>query len=378
MAGKIVVTLQDASPEEQAQFLEVLREAGFGIEAALPAPGEEISPPFQALTKVLTHPDPPAEDLFAVLEGVSHATRLPVALFLPVKERALLACRAASSGTPPAWIEAEFPAGSAEISLKPEEGYHPHPIPLVKNDLAAGLLVAGFRGTPPEEEVLSVLGGLAEAIGEAREKTQRLRALDRGASLLDSSVDAMVEACAKLLELRGHETAGHSERVTALAVRLGERLGLSGRELVDLRRGALLHDIGKLTLPDSLLQKSPPLTEEDWKTMRTHTVRAYEAFRSVPALRGALDVPLRHHERFDGSGYPDGLKGADIPLAARIFAVVDVWDALLSETSFRRRWTPERALDHLRRASGVQFDPNVVSAFASLLEEDPSLLDRPF
>ncbi len=378
MGGKIAVTLQDASIAEQAQFLKLLKEAGFAIEVAPSAPGGEVPLPLMALGKVLTQPDPSGEDLAALAEGVSRLIRLPVALFFPAQEKTLLSCRAAASGTPPTWIEAEFPAGSAEIALKPEGEFRPCFFPLEKTDLSAGLLVAALRGRSEEEKALPFLNGLAEAIGEARARTERLRCLDRGASMLDSSVDAMVEACATLLELRGHETAGHSERVTSLAVKLGERLGLSSRELVDLRRGALLHDIGKLTLPDSLLQKSPPLTEEDWKTLRTHTVRAFEAFRSVPALQGALEVPLRHHERFDGSGYPDGLKGKDIPIAARIFAVVDVWDALLSETCYRKRWSPGKVLEHLRRASGVHFDPEVVSAFVSLLEEAPSLLDRPF
>jgi HD-GYP domain-containing protein (c-di-GMP phosphodiesterase class II) len=378
LPGKILVTLQDASPAEQSKFLRLLKEAGFSLETAASAPGEEVSCILQALGRVLTQPESCGEDLAALAEGLSGLMGFPVAFFLPVQEKALLACRAAASGTPAAWIETEFPAGSAETALKPERGSLSRIFPLDRNDLSAGLLAAAFRDPAQEEKALPLLETLAEVIGEARAKAERLRTLDRGASLLDSSVDAMVEACTNLLELRGHETAGHSERVTSLAVRLGERLGLSGRELVDLRRGALLHDIGKLTLPDTLLQKSPPLAEEDWKTIRTHTVRAYEAFRSVPALQGALDVPLRHHERFDGSGYPDGLKGKEIPLAARIFAVVDVWDALLSETAFRRRWSPEKVLDHLRRASGVHFDPEVVSAFASLLEEDPSLFERPY
>jgi HD-GYP domain-containing protein (c-di-GMP phosphodiesterase class II) len=378
VAGKVVVTLQDASPSEQKQFLQLLKEAGFSIEPSSPSSaGETDYRHLQAMWRVLTQADSSWEDLAAVVEGVSGAIGLPVALFLPVQEKALLACRAASSGTPPSWIEAEFPAGSAEIALETKGKCRPFLFPLDKNDLSAGLLAA-LGDSAAEEKILSLLDGLAEAIGASRARTERLRSLDRGASLLDSSVDAMVEACTNLLELRGHETSGHRERVTVLSVRLGERLGLSGQELINLRRGALLHDIGKLTLPDSLLQKSPPLTEEDWKVLRTHTVRAYEAFRSVPALKGALDVPLRHHERFDGSGYPDGLKGKEIPLAARIFAVVDVWDALLSETCFRKRWSPEKVLDHLRRASGVQFDPDVVSAFASLLEEDPSLSERPF
>lgn len=378
MAGKIAVTLQEASLSEQAHFLQLLKDAGFSIEAAPSAPGDEATLPLLALGKVLTQSDPSGEDLAALVEGVTRVIQLPVSLFLPVQEKTLLSCRAAAPGTPPAWIEAEFPAGSAETVLKVQGEIRPCLFPLDKTELSAGLLVAALRGSSGEEKAFSFLNELAGAIGEARARTERLRVLDRGASLLDSSVDALVEACTTLLELRGHETAGHSERVTSLSVKLGERLGLSSRELIDLRRGALLHDIGKLTLPDSLLQKSPPLSEEDWKILRTHTVRAFEAFRSVPALQGALDVPLRHHERFDGSGYPDGLKGKDIPIVARIFAVVDVWDALLSETCYRKRWSPGKVLDHLRRAAGVHFDPEVVSAFISLLEEDPSLLDRPF
>ena len=384
MAGKIVVSLQDATPAEQAEFFRALKEAGFSLETEenrgefSPGPVNETSRALQVMARVLTLVDQPVEDFSALLVTACEMTRVPAALFLPAKEKALLSCKAACPGIPEAWTAARFPADSPLSFLAPEDGLSPLPIPLDENDLSAGLLVAGTVEGGPGKEVLPFLETLARSIGKARSRAERIRALDRDACLLDSSVEAMVEACTRLLELRGQETEGHGERVTTLAVKLGEKMGLSGQELVDLRRGALLHDIGKLTLPDSLLQKTDPLTEDDWKVMRTHTVRAFEAFRAVRALQGALEVPLRHHERFDGSGYPDGLKGKAIPLPARIFAVVDVWDSLLSDRSYRRSWTPGKALDHLLRASGIQFDPDVVSAFAALLEEDPSLSGRPF
>lgn len=381
------MTLQDASPVEQAEFFRALKEAGFNIESGGPADKpaasgaasmKETTRALQVLARVLTLADPAAEDLSAFLGTAFEMTGIPVALFLPEQEKALLTCKAAGAGIPSAWKSARFPADSPGAFLDPADGISPMSIPLDENDLSSGLLVAGIGEGGPGKEVPALLETLARSLGEARSRAERIRTLDRDACLLDSSVDAMVESCTRLLELRGQETEGHGDRVTALAVRLGERMGLSGRELVDLRRGALLHDIGKLTLPDSLLQKTDSLTEDDWKIMRSHTVRAHEAFMAVRALQGALDVPLRHHERYDGSGYPDGLKGKAIPLSARIFAVVDVWDSLLSDRSYRRSWTPEKALDHLQRTSGIQFDPDVVSAFASLVKEEPSLSARPF
>lgn len=140
-------------------------------------------------------------------------------------------------------------------------------------------------------------------------------------------------------------------------------MGISKPELVHIHRGALLHDIGKIGIPDQTLLKSASLTEEEWKIMRTPPEIAYRILSPLSYLRPALNIPYCHHERWDGSGYPRGLKGEQIPLAARIFAVVDVWDVLITRRPYRKAWTKERALQYLRNQSGRQFDPRVVNIF---------------
>jgi HD-GYP domain-containing protein (c-di-GMP phosphodiesterase class II) len=176
----------------------------------------------------------------------------------------------------------------------------------------------------------------------------------------------MVASCA--LDLRDRETEGHSQRVAALSVRLAEMLGVSGDELIHLRHGALLHDIGKVGVPDHILHKAGPLTDEEWAIMRQHPVHAYRLLVSNQFLRAALPVPYCHHEKWDGSGYPRGLKGTEIPLAARIFAVADVWDALTSDRPYRPAWANERALAYIREQAGKHFDPAVVAAFLQLAQ----------
>lgn len=144
---------------------------------------------------------------------------------------------------------------------------------------------------------------------------------------------------------------------------IARRMGISKPELVHIHRGALLHDIGKIGIPDQTLLKSASLTEEEWKIMRTPPEIAYRILSPLSYLRPALNIPYCHHERWDGSGYPRGLKGEQIPLAARIFAVVDVWDVLITRRPYRKAWTKERALQYLRNQSGRQFDPRVVNIF---------------
>ena len=144
-------------------------------------------------------------------------------------------------------------------------------------------------------------------------------------------------------------------------------VGVDESELVHVRRGALLHDIGKLGVPDDILHKASPLTDDEWATMRRHPQYAHDLIAEIPFLRPALDIPLYHHERWDGTGYPFGLRGEEIPLVARLFAVVDVWDALCSDRPYRRAWTPEQAADHLRVFAGTHFDPAAVDAFLAML-----------
>ena len=180
--------------------------------------------------------------------------------------------------------------------------------------------------------------------------------------LLDA-YDATIVGWSRAMDLRDKETEGHTLRVTDLAVELARRMGISEGEIVFIRRGALLHDIGKLGVPDAILHKTGALTGEEWKVMRKHPQFAYEMLYPIEYLRPALDIPYCHHEKWDGTGYPRGLKGTDIPLAARIFAIVDVWDALTSDRPYRPAWDKDQALEYIKEQSGKHFDPQVVEKF---------------
>ena len=175
--------------------------------------------------------------------------------------------------------------------------------------------------------------------------------------------DGTIEGWSRALDLRDHETEGHSQRVTEMTVRLAEAFGLSHDELVHVRRGALLHDIGKMGVPDAVLLKPGPLTDAERALMQRHPTYAFEMLSQVPFVRPALDIPYFHHEKWDGTGYPNGLGGDDIPLAARLFAVVDVWDALRSDRPYRRAWSVEKTRDHIASLAGTHFDPEIVRVF---------------
>lgn len=185
---------------------------------------------------------------------------------------------------------------------------------------------------------------------------------------LMQAYDSTLEGWAKALELRDHDTEGHSRRVTSLTLQLADELDVPESEFAHIRRGALLHDIGKMAIPDEILQKGGALNDEEWEIIKKHPQYAKEMLESIHFLKDALDIPLYHHERWDGKGYPEGLEGTQIPIAARIFAVVDVWDALTSSRPYRESWTRGKALTHIREQSGKHFDPEVVEAFLTLVE----------
>jgi HD-GYP domain-containing protein (c-di-GMP phosphodiesterase class II) len=152
-------------------------------------------------------------------------------------------------------------------------------------------------------------------------------------------------------------------------------LGIEEAQLAHIRRGALLHDIGKMGVPDAILQKPGPLTDTEWEIMRRHPVHAFEWLAPIQYLQPALAIPYSHHEKWDGTGYPRGMKGEEIPLAARIFAVVDVWDALTSDRSYRAAWSPEQTREYIREQAGKHFDPRVVQAFLELLDKSVTRLE---
>ncbi|MBL8100682.1 MAG: response regulator [Anaerolineales bacterium] len=184
-----------------------------------------------------------------------------------------------------------------------------------------------------------------------------------------SAYDATIEGWSRAMDLRDKETEGHTLRVTDLSVKLARNMGINEGELLFIRRGALLHDIGKLGVPDSILHKPSALSDEEWETMRQHPQFAYDMLYPIEYLRPALDIPFCHHEKFDGTGYPRQLKGEQIPLSARIFAIVDVWDALTSDRPYRPAWEKQKAMDFINEQSGKHFDPKVVEAFNKMMKE---------
>ncbi|MEW5829946.1 MAG: HD-GYP domain-containing protein, partial [Chloroflexota bacterium] len=185
---------------------------------------------------------------------------------------------------------------------------------------------------------------------------------------LAEAYDTTLEGWAKALELRDKETEGHSRRVTAMTLTLARALGINSDELDNIRRGAILHDIGKMGIPDEILRKEGSLTDEEWTIIYKHPVTAYNLLQPIKYLNGALDIPYCHHEKWDGSGYPRGLKGEDIPLAARIFTIADVWDALLSDRPYNKAWEKDRAIAYMQKKAGENFDPRLVAIFLGLVE----------
>lgn len=187
---------------------------------------------------------------------------------------------------------------------------------------------------------------------------------------LQEAYEATIEGWSRALEFRDQETEGHCRRVTSMSVRLASEMGMQGVELMNMRRGALLHDIGKMGIPDSVLLKPGKLTPEERHIMEQHTIYAYQMLEPIAFLRPCLDVPLYHHEKWDGTGYPYRLRGEQIPLSARIFAVVDVWDALRSDRPYREAWSEERVTQYILENSGTHFDPRVVQAFLAIPNQD--------
>lgn len=197
---------------------------------------------------------------------------------------------------------------------------------------------------------------------------EMLENLKRSNRELVHAYEETIKGWAQALELRDLETRGHADRVEQLTQRLAEAMGMREPDLTHIKRGALLHDVGKMAIPDHILRKTGKLSEEEWVTMRLHTTKAYEMLYPIEYLRPSLDVVLSHHERWDGTGYPRGLQGEDIPLPARIFAVVDVWDALTSDRKYRLAWPRQEARNYIIQQSGKHFDPNVVEAFLKIIE----------
>jgi response regulator RpfG family c-di-GMP phosphodiesterase len=237
-------------------------------------------------------------------------------------------------------------------------------VPLVAKGHVKGVLEVFLRADSPiDPERLEFLEALAGQAAIAIDNSTLFEQLQDSNTELSIAYDATLEGWAKALELRDRETVGHAHRVIEMTLRVADTIGLRGEALQHIRRGALLHDIGKMGIPDSILLKPGPLTPAEWVIMRQHPVHAYEMLKTIDYLEPALEIPYCHHEKWDGSGYPRGLKGKDIPISARVFAVVDVWDALTSDRPYRIAWPEHQALEYIQMESGRHFDPQVVNAF---------------
>jgi HD-GYP domain-containing protein (c-di-GMP phosphodiesterase class II) len=243
--------------------------------------------------------------------------------------------------------------------------------PLIVKDKLVGALEIYHRAPIiMKTEWLKFLETLAGQTAIAIDNATLFADLQRSNADLTQAYETTLEGWSTALDLRDRETEGHTKRVTEMTIRLAESMGVSSQELIQIRQGALLHDIGKMGVPDRILLKPAQLTEEEWVSMRMHPTYAFQMLKPIAFLRLALDIPYCHHEKWDGTGYPRGLKGEEIPLGARIFCIVDVYDALTSNRPYRSAWPRDKALHHIQELSGSHFEPQVVDAFLNLMGEE--------
>ena len=251
---------------------------------------------------------------------------------------------------------------SWKASLK--DFHHYEAIPLISQGHPKGVLELFYR-TPPsaDAEWTDFLSSIASQLAITLDNLELFEKLRISNLELTTAYDATIEGWSKAMELRDQETEGHAKRVVDITLSLARAVGIPEEEMDHIRRGALLHDIGKMAIPDSILFKQGPLTAEETQIMKQHPTFARQLLSPITYLHPGLDIPYCHHEQWDGSGYPQGLKGKEIPLYARIFTVVDVWDALRSDRPYRKSWGEEKVKVHIQRAAGHSFDPEIVDAF---------------
>jgi PAS domain S-box-containing protein/putative nucleotidyltransferase with HDIG domain len=242
--------------------------------------------------------------------------------------------------------------------------------PLISKGQVKGVLEV-FKHNPyePDSEWLSYFETLATQSAIAIESANMFKNLQRSNSELTLAYDATIEGWSLALDLRDKETEGHSQRVTEMTLLLAEKIGMLDVEKLNLKRGALLHDIGKMGIPDSILLKTGTLTLDEMRIMRQHPIYAYQMLSPIAYLKHAVEIPYCHHEKWDGSGYPRGLKGEEIPLSARLFTVVDVFDALSSDRPYRKAWSREEILRYIEEQSGKHFDPKIAKIFLEMIKD---------
>lgn len=307
---------------------------------------------------------------------------------LPNKQSASVSLFELEAGLPPAFLASTDPQAATPdlemgISRQARQGVYP----LLAFDRAFAVVVGAdeaFLDSYPRTAFLttSLMGIFITAIvvgfvlyladrrlGLESEVKQRTRELESSRLELMRAYDATMEGWSRALELRDQETEGHTERVTKLTLQLAQAMRVTRGDLANIRRGALLHDIGKIGIADSILRKPGKLTADEWKQVRKHPEAAYNLLSHIDYLMPALDIPYCHHEKWDGTGYPGQLKGEQIPLSARIFAVADVYDALTSNRPYRKAWSHKKAIAYIQEQRGKHFDPQVVDTFLKLIEK---------
>ncbi len=242
-------------------------------------------------------------------------------------------------------------------------------VPLMAKGRTLGVLEI-FHRSPldPDGDWLEFLNTIAGQAAIAIDSAMMFKDLQRSNVELGLAYDATIEGWVRTLDIRDKEIEGHTRRVTELAVKLAMAVGIDNENIVNIRRGAILHDIGKVAIPDQILFKPGPLTDDEWKVMRKHPSIAVDLLSPISHLAPALDIPRWHHEKWDGTGYPDRLQGDQIPYSARLFAVIDVYDALISDRPYRSAWRKEDAIRYIENQSGKHFDPRVVLEFMKLVK----------
>ena len=240
--------------------------------------------------------------------------------------------------------------------------------PLKIKDQLIGVIYVDNRARTGmfHESDLDLMTAFANQAAVAIDNADLFDDLQKSNRNLERAYQATLEGWVHALDLRDKETEGHTQRVTILTERLARSMGVDGEALVHITRGALLHDIGKMGIPDSILLKKGDLTEDERIIVRKHPVYAYEMLNPIEFLHPAIDIPYCHHEKWDGTGYPRGLKGMEIPFAARIFPVIDVWDALISDRPYRKAVPPDEVRQYIQKDAGKHFDPHVVRAFMEM------------
>lgn len=241
--------------------------------------------------------------------------------------------------------------------------------PLLLKEDVLGVFIVGTTNETRQftNEEIDLCHILAYEVSLAIANAQLYKKAQQAVIELAQAYDATLEGWSRVLDMRDHATDEHTQRVTRLTIALAEKMGIPKSEMSHVRRGALLHDIGKMAIPDSILQKPDRLSDTEMAIMRTHPEKAHEILSHIDYLSPAIDIPYCHHEKWDGTGYPRNLKGEEIPLSARLFAVVDVFDALTSDRPYRKAWEKEKALTYIQEQSGKHFFPDAVEAFVALL-----------